>query len=294
MRRQFIQRILGIFLLIFSLTLIPPMLVSIGYRDGELPPFAVSFALTLVLGILMWLPTRGLRGDLRRREGFMVVALFWIMFSALGTLPLLFGARIGVADAIFEVVSGVTTTGATVLTGLDHMPQSLLYYRAQLQWFGGMGLIVFAVAILPMLGIGGMQLYRAETPGPMKDDKLAPRIASSARTLWYIYAGLTAACAVGFWLTGMNAIARPRALAACAALVCRLGGDQELARVALRQEDLRAAPPPGAAASAVYRDWPQWLCRISGPNSNAHTSGNHATRARRETVLAKRTEVERA
>ncbi len=204
MRRQFIQRILGIFLLIFSLTLIPPMLVSIGYRDGELPPFAVSFALTLVLGILLWLPTRGLRGDLRRREGFMVVAMFWIMFSALGTLPLLFGARIGVANAIFEVVSGVTTTGATVLTGLDRMPQSLLYYRAQLQWFGGMGLIVFAVAILPMLGIGGMQLYRAETPGPMKDDKLAPRIASSARTLWYIYAGLTAACALGFWLTGMN------------------------------------------------------------------------------------------
>ncbi len=204
MRLHFVQRILGIFLLIFSFTLLPPLAVSLGYHDGELHHFADALALTLLLGLVLWWPVRRRAGDLRRREGFIVVAMFWLVFSVLGTLPLMLGTRLGFADAVFEVVSAVTTTGATVLTGLDQMPPSLLYYRAQLQWLGGMGLIVLAVAILPMLGIGGMSLYRAETPGPMKDDKLTPRITHSARTFWYIYSGLTAACAIGYWLAGMS------------------------------------------------------------------------------------------
>ncbi len=111
---------------------------------------------------------------------------------------------ISLTDAIFESFSGLTTTGATVINGLDALPHSMLWYRQQLQWLGGMGIIVLAVAILPMLGIGGMQLYRAEMPGPMKDTKLAPRISETAKALWYIYLGLTLACALGYWLAGMD------------------------------------------------------------------------------------------
>ena len=108
-------------------------------------------------------------------------------------------------DAVFESMSGLTTTGATVLTGLDNLPISILYYRQQLQWLGGMGIIVLAVAVMPMLGIGGMQLYRAEVPGPVKDKKLTPRIKETAKALWYIYLGLTVACALAYWLAGMSA-----------------------------------------------------------------------------------------
>jgi trk system potassium uptake protein TrkH len=107
-------------------------------------------------------------------------------------------------DAVFESVSGLTTTGATVLTGLDQLPKSILFYRQQLQWLGGMGIIVLAVAILPMLGIGGMQLYRAETPGPVKDSKLTPRIAKTAKSLWIIYVIITVACALAYWYAGMG------------------------------------------------------------------------------------------
>ena len=107
-------------------------------------------------------------------------------------------------DAIFESVSGLTTTGATVLTGLDSLPPSLLYYRQQLQWFGGLGIIVLAVAVLPMLGVGGMQLYRAETPGPMKDSKLTPKITQTAKALWYVYLGITVICALAYWIAGMT------------------------------------------------------------------------------------------
>ena len=112
--------------------------------------------------------------------------------------------EMSLADSVFEAFSGLTTTGATVISGLDTLPHSILYYRQQLQWLGGMGIIVLAVAILPMLGIGGMQLYRAETPGPMKDNKLTPRIAGTAKALWYIYLGLTIACGVSYWLAGMT------------------------------------------------------------------------------------------
>ncbi len=107
-------------------------------------------------------------------------------------------------DAVFEAVSGFTTTGATVIVGLDFLPKSILYYRQQIQWFGGMGIIVLAVAILPILGIGGMSLYKAETPGPMKDQKLTPRITQTAKALWAIYLSLTAACVAAYWLAGMN------------------------------------------------------------------------------------------
>jgi len=128
------------------------------------------------------------------------------VLSLFGAFPLLLSTdlQISVTDALFESMSGLTTTGATVLTGLDALPASILYYRQQLQWLGGMGIIVLAVAVMPMLGVGGMQLYRAETPGPMKDNKLTPRITETAKALWYIYLGLTVSCALAYWAVGMT------------------------------------------------------------------------------------------
>lgn len=188
----------------FSLSMVPPMVVSLWYQDGELTHFALAFALILGTGMFLWLPARKSIGDFRRRDGFIIVTLFWVVLSVLSSLPFIFGPHLGFIDAFFEAVSGFTTTGATVIVGLDSLPRSLLYYRQQLQWFGGMGLIVLAVAIMPMLGIGGMQLYKAEAPGPMKENKIKPRLAETARALWVLYVGLTFACALAYWMAGMT------------------------------------------------------------------------------------------
>jgi trk system potassium uptake protein TrkH len=130
-----------------------------------------------------------------------------VVLGLVGSLPLILAEKphLSVTDAVFESLSGLTTTGATVITGLDDLPASILFYRQQLQWLGGMGIIVLAVAIMPMLGVGGMQLYRAETPGPLKDAKLTPRITETAKALWYIYLGLTIVCGVCYWFAGMTA-----------------------------------------------------------------------------------------
>ena len=201
-----VQRILGILLTVFSLTLLPPFVLALLAQDGAAVAFATAFALTLGVGILSWLPVRGMKRELRLRDGFIVVVMFWTVLSAIGALPFVLAdnPHLSLTDAVFESVSGLTTTGATVITSLDGLPMSILYYRQQLQWLGGMGIIVLAVAVLPMLGIGGMQLYRAETPGPMKDNKLTPRITETAKALWYIYLGLTVACGFSYWLAGMS------------------------------------------------------------------------------------------
>ena len=206
MQRLAIQRILGLLLMVFSITMLPPMVVSLIYEDGTLMPFVYALFLTLGCGILLWLPVRNQRKDLRLRDGFIVVVMFWVALGLVGTLPLTISTHphMSFTDALFESFSGLTTTGATVIVGLDSLPESILFYRQQLQWLGGMGIIVLAVAILPMLGIGGMQLYRAETPGPMKDNKLTPRITETAKALWYIYLGLTIACAIAYWAAGMT------------------------------------------------------------------------------------------
>lgn len=201
-----VQRILGLLLTIFSFTLLPPLLVALWTDDGAAQAFASAFALTWLVGLLSWLPVRKMRRELRLRDGFVVVVMFWTVLSAIGALPFVLtdDPHLSLTDAVFESVSGLTTTGATVITHLDDLPTSILYYRQQLQWLGGMGIIVLAVAVLPMLGIGGMQLYRAETPGPMKDSKLTPRITETAKALWYIYLGLTVACALAYWAAGMS------------------------------------------------------------------------------------------
>lgn len=201
-----VQRIVGVLLMLFSLTMLPGLLLAWVYQDGQIPVFASSLLIILLAGLLLWLPVRRARHELRTRDGFLIVVLFWGVLGLVGALPLVLSDALSVSltDAVFESLSGLTTTGATVLTGLDHLPESIRFYRQQLQWFGGMGIIVLAVAILPMLGIGGMQLYRAETPGPVKDTKLTPRIAETAKTLWLLYLVLTIVCAGAYWLAGMT------------------------------------------------------------------------------------------
>ena len=201
-----IQRILGILLMLFSFTLIPPIGVALWYGEEALTSFIVVLASTFGAGLLIWLPVSKRRKEMRLRDGFVVVVMFWSVLSFTGALPFWLSPapEVTFTDAVFESFSGLTTTGATVITGIDALPRSILYYRQQLQWLGGMGIIVLAVAVLPMLGIGGMQLYRAETPGPMKDSKLTPRITETAKALWYLYLGLTVVCILAYWAGGMK------------------------------------------------------------------------------------------
>ena len=201
-----IQRILGLLMALFSLTMLPSIGVSMFYDDGALSPFVRTIVILLATSFVLWYPVRRVRAELRLREGFIVVVMFWVVLGVSGSVPLYLATETGLSltDAVFESVSALTTTGATVITGLDDLPKSLLLYRQILQWLGGMGIIVLAVAILPMLGIGGMQLYRAETPGPMKENKLTPRITETAKALWYIYLAMTVCCALAYWAAGMS------------------------------------------------------------------------------------------
>ncbi|MBV1914639.1 MAG: TrkH family potassium uptake protein [Pseudomonadales bacterium] len=201
-----ILRILGLLLMLFSISMLPSALISVIYADSSWIVFVQSFGFTLLTGFIIWYPVHRARGELRSRDGFLITVLFWLVLGLFGSIPfaLLDGLQLDFTDAVFESFSGLTTTGATVITQLDDLPKSILFYRQQLQWFGGMGIIVLAIAVLPMLGIGGMQLYRAEAPGPVKDSKLTPRLAETAKALWYIYLALTIACATAYWLSGMS------------------------------------------------------------------------------------------
>lgn len=202
-----IIRILGLLLVVFSGTMLPPVLVDFIYQENSASPFLHSFLIILLGGLILFMPLIRHKKELRLRDGFMVVVMFWFVLGSAGGLPLYLSGihDISITDAVFEAISGLTTTGATVIVGIDDLPHSILFYRQQLQWMGGMGIIVLAVAVLPMLGIGGMQLYRAETPGPVKDSKLTPRITETAKALWYIYLTLTVTCGLAYWLAGMNA-----------------------------------------------------------------------------------------
>lgn len=202
-----VQRVTGILLMLFSLTNLPPIFVNWLYDEHVVAPFLMGLWITLASGAVLWWPVRHLRGELKTRDGFLITVLFYTVLSAFGAIPLGFTDTgwHSYTEAIFETVSGITTTGATVVPkGLDELPHAINYYRAQLQFLGGMGIIVLAVAILPLLGVGGMQLFKAETPGPMKDSKLTPRIAGTARALWTVYVTLTLACIFVYWLCGME------------------------------------------------------------------------------------------
>ncbi len=207
MQFRSIIRIVGLLLALFSVSMLAPALVALIYRDGAGVPFVSTFFALLFFGGVLWFPNRRYKHELKSRDGFLIVVLFWTVIGSAGAMPFLLSdnPNVSVTDAFFESFSALTTTGATVIVGLDELPKAILFYRQFLQWFGGMGIIVLAVAILPVLGIGGMQLYRAEVPGPVKDNKVTPRIAETAKALWYIYLSLTIACATAFWLAGMTA-----------------------------------------------------------------------------------------
>ena len=202
-----VLRLLGLIVTMFSLTMLPPVVVSLSYGDASWLPFVQTFGILLAAGLALWLPVRSVERDLKLRDGFLVVALFWIVLTLAGALPFLLGEspRLGFTDAVFESAAGITTTNATVIVGLDALPKSVLWYRQQVQWLGGLGVIVLAVALFPVLGIGGMQLYKSDTPGPVKDEKLTPRIWQTARALSGVYVLLTIACAMAYALAGMEA-----------------------------------------------------------------------------------------
>ncbi|MGP1938991.1 MAG: Trk system potassium transporter TrkH [Arsenophonus sp. ET-DL9-MAG3] len=201
-----IIRIIGLLVILFSVTMIIPWIVSLIYQDGCKSVFSQTFVATLIIGLLLWIPNKNNQCDLKPKEGFLIVSLFWTVLGSIGALPFIFSDQLNLSatDAFFESFSGLTTTGATILIELDTLPKGILFYRQMLQWLGGMGIIVLAVAILPLLGVGGMQLYRAEMPGPLKDNKMCPRIAETAKTLWLIYILLTIVCAIVLWCAGMN------------------------------------------------------------------------------------------
>lgn len=207
MHPPIIFKILGILLILFSiLGNIPPILVSIQYDDGMMMAFVYSLLIIGSSGLVLLLFTARTRRELGTKDGFLVVTLFWAVLGTAGCLPFLLSSAVelSITDAVFESLSGLTTTGATVISGLDSLPKSILFYRQLLQWLGGLGIIVLAMALLPMLGVGGMQLYRAESPGPIKDRKLVPRLAETAKALWYIYFSLTIVCAIAYWIAGME------------------------------------------------------------------------------------------
>jgi len=207
MQYKTIIRITGLLMGLFSITMLPSALVAILYKDGGGTAFIQAFFVSIFLGFLLWYPNRHQKAELRTREGFLIVVLFWTVLGSIGALPFIFANNpdLSWTDSFFESFSALTTTGATVIVGLDDLPKSILFYRHLLQWMGGMGIIVLAVAILPLLGIGGMQLYKAEVPGPVKDTKVTPRIAETAKALWYIYFMLTSACALAYYFAGMDA-----------------------------------------------------------------------------------------
>lgn len=200
-----VAHILGLMMAFFAVTFVIPMLCAIVTQDGTLDDFAIAAAINIVLGLAIAAATRRYKRELKARDGFLLVTLSWVLMSASAAVPLLISLpHLSFTDAYFEAVSGLTTTGATVLTGLDQLPPSINLWRHVLHWFGGIGIIVLAVAVLPLLGVGGMALYRAETPGPVKDEKLTPRITETAKALWLTYAGLTLVAIVALRLAGMG------------------------------------------------------------------------------------------
>lgn len=199
-----VTNILGRLLIVFSLTYLLPIACGIIYGDGTLPTFVFSMLACILTGVLLVGLTRRYHKELKARDGFMLVTLAWTLTAAIATVPLLLHQHISFTDAFFETMSGLTTTGATVMVGLDQLAPSINLWRHTLHWLGGMGIIVLAVAILPFLGVGGLQLMRAEVPGPIKDAKLTARIGDTAALLWVAYASLTAVCILALKAAGMT------------------------------------------------------------------------------------------
>jgi trk system potassium uptake protein TrkH len=197
--------VLGIIAMAMSLSHLLPVATSLALGDGTSSVFLSSMAINFAVGALLWVATRRYRHELQLREGILLISLVWIGGALFATVPLYFAVgALSFTDAYFETMSGLTATGATLLTGIDRLPPSVNVWRAELQWLGGMGVIVLVVAILPMIGVGGRQISKAEIPGPMKDDALTPRMTQTAKGLWFIYVALTGACLLAYWAAGMS------------------------------------------------------------------------------------------
>ena len=207
MKFPYTTRILGTLLMLFSFAQIFPGFLAYFFEEKEFVyNFIVTGFVTFLIGCFLFFLASEKNGDLRTKDGFIITIFFWTVLGFFGSIPFYLAELEGVSyiDSLFESISGLTTTGATVLVGLDDMPKSLLFYRQLLQWLGGMGIIVLAVAVLPLLGVGGMQLYKAETPGPLKDSKLTPRITETAKALWFVYLSMTISCSVLYKYFGMS------------------------------------------------------------------------------------------
>lgn len=200
-----VLRPLSIIGMVMSLSHLVPIIASLLYNDGALRAFSISMLVNFVAAFITFVATRRLKYDLQPRDGMLLVVVAWSGGAAFATLPMLMLIPgLSFTDAYFEAISGLTASGGTVLSGLDKLAPSLNIWRGLLVWLGGLGVIVLAVAILPLLGVGGRQIFKAETPGPMKDQKLTPRIAETAKGLWLVYIILSALCLIAYRIAGMD------------------------------------------------------------------------------------------
>ena len=207
MKFRLISRVLGIGLIAFSFLQLTPIIVSIIYNEDNITAFAYSFLISLAFGSFLYLVNFEKKYDgIRVKEGFLLTVLLWLFFTIFATLPLILGTKsdLTIVSAYFEATSGLTTTGATIFSDLSGEYYSILFYRGLLQWIGGLGIIVLAIALMPLLGVGGMQLYRGETQGPINQSKLRPKIAETAMVLVYIYLILTLLCCLSYFIAGME------------------------------------------------------------------------------------------
>jgi len=200
-----VAHVLGLMMAFFGLLYVLPIGWSLAVRDGAVADFIVAGLINAFVGLAVATATRRFRRELKPRDGFLLVTLSWALMSASAAVPFMIALPdLSFTDAYFEAMSGLTTTGSTVLNHLDDLPQSINLWRHLLHWIGGIGIIVLAVAVLPLLGVGGMQLYKAETPGPVKDEKLTPRITETAKALWFTYLAITVVGVVALRIAGMS------------------------------------------------------------------------------------------
>ena len=204
MNPKSILNLFSILVLFFSLSFVLPIIVSILFNDGALFLFLKTLVTILSIGLIGLVITRNVKSELSQKDGFVIIVMFWVVLSLAGAIPF-YLSGMSLIDSIFESMSGITTTGATVISNLDGLPESILFYRQLLQWMGGMGLIVLAIAVMPLLGIGGGQIYKTEVPGAMGEQRLTPRIKETAQALWVIYLGLTLICGFLYYISGMSA-----------------------------------------------------------------------------------------
>ena len=203
MNLKAIINLFSILVLLFSLSYVFPIVVSLVFNDNSLYLFVPTFIFVGALGLIGFFFTKGVQRDLSAKDGFVIIVMFWLVLSLAGSIPFYLSGMSPI-DSFFESMSGITTTGATVISKIETLPESLKFYRQLLQWMGGMGLIVLAIAVMPLLGIGGGQLFKTDIPGAMGEQRLTPRIQETAKALWSIYFGLTILCAILYAIAGMS------------------------------------------------------------------------------------------